>query len=292
MIKKMFFAILAIGVLTTSCGNDDDNTLKTSSLTIDFTGLADLGNDYVYEGWIIVDGAPVSTGILTSLTFPQTITMETAQIEAATTFVLSIEPAIDPDPAPAATKILVGDFTGNTANVWIGTVTADGDDFSNSWGKFFLRTPTDETGANNGNDEYGIWFGTPGAPPTIGLGLPVLNDGWKYEGWVIVDGVPLTTGTFTSFTTVDDSNNFSGTENNVGPPVPGEDFFNNAPTGFTFPVDVRGRTVAISIEPNPDNNPGPFSIKPLIGVAGTETAPITHDLGLNLESFPTGTVTR
>lgn len=120
-----------------------------------------------------------------------------------------------------------------------------------------------------------------------------LDSGWKYEGWVVVDGAgPLSTGTFTSLDTVDDSNNFSGLLNNVGPPIPGEDFFNNAPAGFTFPLDVRGRTIVITVEPSPDNNPGPFLLKPLVGTAGQETAPSTHDLSLDTTSFPTGNVIR
>lgn len=293
MIRKMFLAVLAIGVFASSCSSDDDNTPSTSSLTLNLNGLEALGDDYVYEGWIIVNGSPVSTGTFSSTTFPQVFQVNTEQLNSATSFVLSIEPTVDPDPAPAATKLLVGDFSGNTADVWIGTVTTDADNFGNASGKFFLRTPTDETGTNNGNDQYGIWFGTPGAPPTSGLILPTLSPGWKYEGWVVVDGVgPITTGTFTSFNTVDDSNRFSGTENNAGPPIPGEDFFNNAPDGFTFPLDVRGRTAVISIEPDPDNSPAPFLLKPLVGTAGQETAPTTHNLTLNASSFPVGTVTR
>ena len=147
---------------------------------------------------------------------------------------------------------------------------------------------------NNGNDEYGIWFGTPGMPPTPNFSLPTLPNGWIYEGWVVADGTPVSTGTFTSATGVerDSGNPFSGTENNEGPPIPGEDFLLNAPTGVTFPLDVRGKTVVISVEPNPDNSPMPFLLKPLLGTAGTELAPTTHDLGLNLASLPTGTATR
>ncbi len=292
----MFFTIIAIGIFATSCSNDDDNIPTTASLSLNLDGLDALGDDYVYEGWIIVDGAPVSTGTFSSVTFPQSFTVDATQLENATRFVLSIEPVGETGTAaatPADTKILVGDFLGDNAAV----STAIIGDFSASWGKAFLRTPTDEvpgTG-NNGNDQNGIWFGTPQAagPPTIGLGLPELPAGWKYEGWVVVDGVgPLTTGTFTSFTTVDDSNQFSGTENNAGPPVPGEDFFNNAPAGFTFPLDVRGRMTVITVEPDPDNSPAPFTMKPLGALVGQETAPVTHDLIYSSDSFPTGTVTR
>ena len=288
----MFLAILAVGFFTASCSSDDDNGPTTSNLTLNLLGLEALGNDFVYEGWIIVNGNPVSTGTFSSVTFPQAFAVNTTQLNDATAFVLSIEPAVDPDPAPAATKLLIAEFSGDTANVGLGPVIASGD-FDTASGKFFLRTPTDETGTNNGNDENGVWFGIPGAPPTAGLVLPTLNSGWKYEGWVVVDGVgPLTTGTFTSLDSFDDSNMFSGTENNQGPPVPGEDFFNEAPAGFTFPLDVRERTIVISVEPDPDNSPNPFLLKPLVGTAGTETAPTTYDLGLNAGSFPTGTVTR
>lgn len=293
----MFLAVLALGVFATSCSNDDDNNGPTNSdLTLTLNGLEALGDDFVYEGWIIVGGSPVSTGTFTSVTFPQTFSVNTEQLNSATKFVLTIEPAIDSDPDPAATKVLAGDFAGSSATVWVAPVTVDANDFMASWGRFFLRTPTDEVmgSANNMNDEFGIWFGTPGTmPPAAGLGLPTLAPGWKYEGWVVVDGVgPISTGTFTGFTEVDDSNDFSGAENTVGPPIPGEDFFLGAPTGFTFPLDVRGRTAVISIEPSPDNSPAPFAMKPLVGAAGNETAPITHDLSQNLSSLPTGTVTR
>lgn len=286
----MFFSVLALSVIATSCSSDDDNTTSppvNSPLTLNLSGLEDLGNDFVYEGWIIVDGAPISTGTFSSVTFPQTFSVNTSQLNRATTFVLSIEPAMDLDPAPANTKVLAGDFSGNSANVDTGIV----GDFSNASGAFFLRTPTDETGMNNGNDENGIWFGTPGMPPVPNFNLPTLPDGWAYEGWVVGDSGPLTTGTFNMFDMVDDAAPFSETMQ-PGPPVPGEDFFLNAPVGETFPLDIRNRTVVISVEPVPDNSPAPFAMKPLVGTAGTATAPAVHDFGQNLGSLPSGSVSR
>ncbi|WP_426429624.1 anti-sigma factor [Winogradskyella sp. HB-48] len=287
MIKKTFLGLLALSFFAVSCSSDDDNnTSTTSDLTLNLQGLEALGSDYVYEGWIIVNGQPISTGTFTSVTFPQTFSVNTQQLENATTFVLSIEPAVDPDPAPADTKMLVGDFNGASASV----STAIVGDFSNASGSFFLRTPTDEMGMNNGNDQYGVWFGTPGMPPVPNFVLPTLPAGWAYEGWVVGDSGPLSTGTFTAFNSADSLAPFSGTAG--GPPVPGEDFFENAPTGETFPLDVRGRTVVISVEPVPDDSPAPFVLKPLVGTAGNDTAPAIHDFGLNLASFPMGTVTR
>lgn len=287
MIKKTFLGILALSFFAVSCSSDDDNNSETTSdLTLNLQGLEALGSDYVYEGWIIVNGQPVSTGTFTSVVFPQTFPVDRVQLESATTFVLSIEPAIDPDPSPADTKILVGDFNGTIATV----STAIVGDFSNASGAFFLRTPTDEMGTNNGNDQYGVWFGTPGMPPLPNFQLPTLPAGWVYEGWVVGDSGPLSTGTFTAFNSADTSAPFSGPAG--GPPVPGEDFFENAPVGETFPLDVRGRTVVISVEPVPDDSPAPFVLKPLVGTAGNATAPATHDFGPNLASLPVGSVTR
>jgi hypothetical protein len=287
MIKKMFIAIVAIALVSYSCSNDDNDGSNTSDLTLNLIGLEALGPDFVYEGWIIVNGAPITTGRFSSVAFPQTFSIDTALLNEATTFVLSIEPTVDPDPGPAATKVLVGDFNGNSANVDTSII----GDFSNSAGSFFLRTPTDENGTNNGNDENGIWFGTPGMPPTPNFILPTLPDGWVYEGWVVGEAGPLTTGTFTTFNTMDDAAPFSEIMQ-PGPPIPGEDFFLNAPQGELFPLDLRGRTVVISVEPFPDDSPAPFTLKPLVGMAGQETAPNTHDFGLNLGSLPTGTITR
>ena len=291
MIKKMFLGFFSAAILLVSCNNDDDGGSSTRTISLDINGLEDLGSDFVYEGWIIVDDSPVSTGTFSvdgSGVLSQTsFEVDGNTLTSATAFVLSIEPALDPDPAPADTKILSGDFAGNTAAVNADIV----GDFSGASGTFFLRTPTDEAAGNNGNDENGIWFGTPGMPPVANLNLPQLPDGWIYEGWVVVDGTgPLTTGTFSSFNTADNMAPYSGS--NPGPPVPGEDFFENAPDGFVFPLDVRNRTVVISVEPVPDNSPAPFLLKPLTGVAGMETAPATHDLIANPASLPTGSVSR
>ena len=298
MTKKILVLAAFIFSLTISCTKEKEmNESLKADLTLSITGLEDLGNDFVYEGWIITNGSAVSTGTFSSIATSQTFKVNASQLSAATRFVLTIEPAGETGAAadaPSGTDLLVGDFSGNTASISIGTV----GDFSTITpsGMFFLRSPTDENGTNNGNDENGIWFGMPAAPPTAALTLPTLKSGWKYEGWVIVDGIgPISTGTFTAFDMADDnagkSNSFGGTKNN-GPQIPGEDFFNNAPAGFTFPLDLRGRTIVISVEPFPDNSPKPFLLKPLKGTAGQNTAPTTYNLVFSDSSFPTGSVSR
>ncbi len=305
MLKKFISGILVVSLVMVSCSDDDDSgtVVNESNLTLNLDGLEALGPDFLYEGWVIVAGSPVSTGTFsvneTGDLSNTTFSVNTQILESATAFVLSIEPNPDPDPAPADTKLLRGEFgTGDASNTAVVGLAPVGD-FAAAAGTFFLRAPTDEdvpNGApNNMNDQYGVWYGTPGMPPSPNLTLPVLGPGWKYEGWVIGDTGPLSTGTFSAFDMRDDNatdpNGFSETVF-PGPPLPGEDFFRNAPAGETFPLDIRNRMVIISVEPDPDDSPAPFVLKPLVGTAGMETAPVNYDFGLNEASFPTGSVVR
>lgn len=261
------------------------------NMALNLTGLEDLGTDFVYEGWVLVDGEPVSTGTFTvdadgalsQTDFP----VDGTNLATATMFVLSIEPAQDTDPAPAATKVLSGAFDGSSATVSTATV---GSGFDAATGKYIIAAPT---GTGDPSEEFsGIWFlDNSGDTPVAGLDLPTLSDGWAYEGWVVIDGTPVTTGTFTSVSGSDDSAPFSGA--NAGPEYPGEDFLVNAPSGLTFPTDLRSRTAVISIEPVPDNSTAPFVLKPLLGTIPAMLSGNPYSLDNNVSaSFPTGSVNR
>lgn len=287
----MFSMVLAL--LASSCSSDDTveaPTPTTSTLTLNLGGLEDLGTDYLYEGWVIVNGAPVSTGTFSvdaNGDLSRTQFDIDAQILAdATTFVLSIEPNPDPSPSPADTKIFAGDFNGNTANVATGTVAPS---FETLSGKFIIAAPT---GTGVEDEKYsGIWFlDNSSGSPVAGLELPSLEAGWKYEGWVVVDGIPLSTGTFSEVSGSDEAAPFSGA--NPGPMYPGEDFLENAPDGLQFPTDIRGKIAVISVEPFPDNSPAPFTLKPLAGMIPADAMGV-QEIGSNVAaSFPSGTVSR
>jgi hypothetical protein len=285
---KFLFAALIIGVfLLSGC---EDKQVTTNSFSVAITGLEDLGNDYVYEGWLIVDGSPVSTGTFTvnstGVLSQTTFDADISDLEAATKFVLSIEPTVDSDPAPSAVKILGGDFSSNTATLSVGDGAALGDNFSTAAGSYILATPTD---ALSTNENSGVWWLVPGGTP--GLTLPTLPSGWRYEGWAVVNGMPLSTGTFTSVSGVDAAAPYSGA--NAGPAFPGEDFLNNAPTGLTFPLDLSGATVVVSVEPFPDNDSKPFLLKPLVATVPANAADHTsYNMTNNNSTNPVGTVTR
>ncbi len=303
--KALLYLALLSSLIIFGCSEDDENINTppaTSSLTLNINGLEDLGASAMYEGWIIVPtpGAnkpaadtPISTGTFSVNSSGQlsktTFEIDTDNLNSATAFVLTIEPVPDNDPAPSAVHILAGDFAANAAALTVGHGAALGDAFAAAAGKYILATPTN--GANT-DENSGIWFlDLSSGTPAQGLQLPTLPNGWVYEGWTVINGTPVTTGTFTSTTMVDNADPYSSTQG--GPPFPGEDFLVNAPSGLTFPTNIAGGTAVISIEPSPDNSPNPFTLKPL--VAAIPSNAVDHEtymMNLNLGSFPTGAATR
>lgn len=278
--------------IATACNRDDETSTQTLDLNI--SGLEDLGPDFVYEGWLIVDGSPVSAGIFSvdaNGTLSETaFELDTEDLESATTYVLTIEPNPDNDPSPSSVHILAGDFSGDDANLTVDHSAAIGTDFSSATGSYILATPTD--GGSDTNENSGVWWLDPAQGPGPGLSLPTLPDGWAYEGWAVIDGTPVSTGIFTTTEGADAAAVYSGTAG--GPPFPGEDFLTNAPAGLTFPTDLSGAPIVISVEPQPDNSPAPFVLKPLFVVAPDPAIDHTsYDMDNNAAATnPTGAVNR
>ncbi len=290
---KSFVLLGIISLFISSC-KPDEELPTTANLQIDISGLEDLGEDYAYEGWLIVDGSAVSAGVFNvdaagNLT-KNSFELDASDVDNATAYVLTIEPSPDNDPGPSAVHLVGGEFNGKSASVTTSHGSAIGTDFTTSTGNYILATPTD--GGSNTDELSGVWWLNPSDGPGPGLDLPSLPNGWVYEGWAVIDGVPVSTGTFTDQGRTDDNALFSGTAG--GPPFPGEDFLNNAPTGLNFPTDLSGATVVISVEPSPDNSAAPFILKPLVGSVPSNA--VDHTLyGMDnnaIATNPTGTVSR
>lgn len=276
----------AAALVLAACGGND----SPPRLELTLQGLDNLGAQAVYEGWLVVDGAPVSTGRFSvddqGRASQTRFDVTTAQAERATAFVLTIEPAQADVPAPADTHLLAGDFNTSSreAPLGIAHAAALGTDLSTARGSFFLGTPTSES---LDDEAQGLWWvQVVDGVPQPGLMLPQLPAGWVYEGWVVVNGSPVSTGRFSS-TTMSDADGAGPTAGPLGaPPFPGQDFINP-------PRALPGGSAVISVEPFPDNSPAPFTLKPLSGLIGAGTGPamlqsVANTVG-NGSGLPRGT---
>jgi hypothetical protein len=244
------------------------------TLSLHFAHLAPLdeASEGLYEGWAIVDGAPVSTGVFNVNADGEPIepgggaVIEefpvTEDVAMATEIKISIEPADDGDPAPSGLIILGGALQDDMAELHTGL-----GDVAAASGCYVLATPSDNH-EDDMNDHQGIWWLTmPGPEPGL-MDLPDLGSAWTYEGWVVDTSggtpMPYSTGTFASgdMADSDQAGPMGG-----GPPLPGQDFvaYQGGPV-----LDLASGDFAavISIEPVPDNSPAPFQLKPLAGMIG------------------------
>jgi hypothetical protein len=264
-----------------------DTMAGTSELTLEFSGLADLGPGAAYEGWLIVADEPVSTGVFTvdgSGRLSQTaFAVPQEALEAAGAFVLTVEPAPDPDPAPSAVHLVAGDFSGNTAELSVTHMAALGDDFSGSTGQYVLAAPTDPSASY----AQGIWWENPFPSPGPSLVLPALPEGWIYEGWVVGPDGPLTTGRFLRPDDADSDGAGPTAGSRAAPPFPGQDFVNP-------PVNLVGFMTVITIEPAEGDSPEPFFLKLLVAESIPDTGPGVplQPMENTAAEFPSGTATR
>jgi hypothetical protein len=258
----------------------------SQSLNIAINGLEPLGDDFLYEHWLIVDDSPVSAGRFqvqsASTPYSAELSIDEASL-GATTYVLTIEPQPDADPLPAATHVIAGDFgASGSATLTVSNPFALGNSFAAASGQFILAAPT---GAADEPHEHGIWWLVPGATPSAGLVLPTLPPGWQYEGWVASASGPVSTGTFLSASGADSdgAGATAGPNTASAPGYPGQDFVTPAPVNLT-----DGYTAVISVEPVPDNSASPFSFKPLVKEIANVAPPTTQAMDSNLASFATG----
>ena len=288
---KTLLIITGSALLLASCKKDKVDATQT--FTLNLTGLEDLGANARYEGWIMVNGSPVTTGVFsvnaTGQLSQTTFQIDRQQLQNATAFILTVEPFPDPTPAPSDVHLLGGDISASTASLTIGHPAALNTNFSAAAGKYVLATPTT---ASTTDELSGLWFiNLASGSPAVGLSIPALPPGWRYEGWALIGGKPVTTGVFSSATGADQAAPYSGPSS--APPFPGEDFINNAPAGSVFPPNLSGGLAVISVEPFPDNSQAPFLLKPLIAtIPNPATDHLTYNMNLNAASFPTGTAVR
>ncbi len=286
---------LSFALIFAGCDSGTSST-NNQTLRLSFSTLDALTNGFHYEGWAIIGGNPVSTGKFNVDASGNIVDLAGSPISngdfnagvdlsTASAIVISIEPSGDTDAVPSTTKYLGGDVASLSSSLSPAHGSSLGNTYTTAAGSYILATPTDGPGTN---ELSGLWFlDNSSGTPAAGLTLPTLPDGWRYEGWAVINGSPVTTGTFTAVNAVDDAAPFSGPS--AGPPFPGEDFLMNAPTGQTFPTDLSSGTAVISIEPFPDSDAAPFTLKPLTGAipAGAASGTV-YSMTNNASAFPAG----
>ena len=284
--KNFVWIMCAMSLFVGGCADDAGG----ETLSLSFTNLTQLGEDFVYEGWLITPDGAVSSGRFTvdeaGDLSESDFGVDTEVADATTAFVLTIEPAQGDDPDPSATHLVAGDFADGEAALTIDHGAALGTDFSTAEGDYILATPSSDA---SDDDRQGIWWLVPGAPPSAGLSLPTLPAGWAYEGWVVGDEGPVSTGRFTD-PAAEDSTGAGPSAGDDGcsvggscPPFPGDDFIDPA-------VNLVGHTAVISVEPDPDDSSAPFALKPLTHSIADITAPDTQEMDNTAgPDQPTGT---
>ena len=273
-----------MGLLLAACGSVEVGE-GASTLEANFSGLQALADGYTYEGWVIVDGTPISAGRfnLSEMETSFSLTMDPEVLSAATTYVLTIEPVVGDDPGPSDTHVLAGDLANGSATLSVGHPAALGDDFMSASGDFILQTPT--TNSIAADFDQGIWFFDP-VNSVVTLNLPTLPAGWEYEGWVVGPNGPLSTGRFLDANGSDLDGAGPAAGSDGFPPAPGQDFITPAQS-------LIGFAAVITIEPQPDDSAAPYaSMRPLVDMDITDVAPPNSQALANTADtlLPTGQI--
>jgi hypothetical protein len=292
--------VVVIAAAAVATGAHAVSGFHLGRLDLQFQNLAvlDEGVEGHYEGWAVVNGAPVSTGkfnvdeagMPVELGGGSVIDMFDAgtNISNASAIKITIEPPGDVDAVPSGLVILTGDVVGRTADL-VAAVPGLETLESMTTGAFILATPSDNA-VDSTNNDMGIWYLTMPGPAAGLTNLPDPGASWRYEGWVVdvsdpMNPVPYSTGRFSSPSGADD--NAAGCMGG-GPPFPGQDF-----TAFhcdaVLDLDNGDFVTVLTIEPEPDNLPGPFQLKPLAGAVPTNALGMNNAMSnQTTATFPTG----
>jgi len=307
MTRNKLFAITALIALTVAfagCGSDDKAPAAPTESTLfefSFSGMSELDSAY-YQAWALIDNFAYNLGRFNVNSSGQMVdTTGTVITGNAISFGLSasvitgigitIQHADDESSSPSSTHFLGGEVSSGSVSLTVASENGIYEEFGNVAGKYILATPTNGT---DSDETSGIWYiDNSSGFSSVGLTMPSFTFGWQYEGWVRIDGKYVSTGTFTSMTGADSSAAYSASTL-PAPDFPGEDFLTDAPAGITFPVDLRGKYVMITLEPNPDpavGVPSPFVLLEA-NIASDAIDHQTYNMSSTVSSsLPTGTVT-
>jgi len=306
-----------------------DPTDQISKIEVQISGLNSPGDSVWYECWLMwqtgegdnVKNVYESIGLLTEKSndsYSNTFKVNPGYLQQMLNLVITMEEdtypgyrlepngtSFDTVKGPSNYKIIAAKTTANSGNFDVGNEIILDFDFESAQAKYFLDTPTDTM---NTNLKRGLWFvnldsafseikdstGTVvGIDTTIkrinGLDLPELPEDWLYEGLIVFGSDTISMGTFTNPIGADDSSKY-GAGMASGYKFPGEDFINNPPSGVTFPSDLSGSEVFVTIiAPHPEKANNPLTLVPFKTTipTGSEARHI-YEMENNTSTFPSG----
>jgi hypothetical protein len=204
---------------------------------------------------------------------------------------VTVEPSTVLVSQPSSIYILGGLVVDGTAGLAQDSWLSLQIDLSEMSGRYFLATPSDDV---PDNEMSGVWFADyAGGTPTRGLDIPQAPEGWDYEGWTILGEDTLSTGKFYYVAIADTLNPYGGITGNYD--FPGQDFLMNAPEGLTFPMDLSGASLLVTMEPWEEYDVEPLSPFPFRLVEATipadAAAHTTYAMTSLYSVLPKGTLT-
>jgi hypothetical protein len=259
--------VLLIAFAVVSCTSKTTPVTGNRDVALSFANLDDVGDQHTYAAWLqdgptyhligefnAIPGAPAPS-----------FRVSEANFRGSEAVVISIE-AAGPAPAqPSAQRILAGEIQGDDAALSIADQRALDDPFTGVGAQYIIETAT----TSEVNDyNQGIYWCVPGDflgipepvvpdDPNLDTTMPMLPPGWVYEGWVVLDGVPISTGRM--------SNPLQPDSDGLGPakgplpgmPFPGQEYIDP-------PKDLLGGQAWLTVEPEPDYSPAPSPLKVLV----------------------------
>ncbi|MFC1687393.1 hypothetical protein ACFL0L_02345 [Patescibacteria group bacterium] len=289
-----------IAELVNTEGATETVKMKDISLELVLKNVQPLEKGH-FEAWVSDGITPQSIGrfninsegLFEDLDFKpiaeNTFSFETEKTKELSRVFVTIEQTGDDDSTPSDIEFLSGKIVDDVAELAFSAF-----DFTEASGSYILLTPTNDP--DEELEQSGIWFFIPENPFRTSL---ILNDaptGWTYEAWIDQDGKAFSVGRFSSVVGKDSSSDFSGEQE--GPAFPGEDFLQNPPEGFTFPLYLADGSfqVFISIEPDisgfDPTGGAPFQLQPLFDTIPENLEDRTaEELEQSLDNIPEGVAT-
>ena len=287
--RQFILLIMFVFTLFLSCENNDilSPAKQISAIELDITGLQNLGNSAWYEVWIKGSGGgketQTSAGVFTvddhGALSQTAFDINLGYLQEALTVFLTVEEDADagvrynitgPDTnmvidtlyEPSKYVILAASIKANNGTFSFGHEDIIDYNFDTITGTYILDTPTNTLVSGLS----GVWFvndtSSAGDTKFAGLTLPVLPARWTYEGWVELNGQPVSTGKFSNPGIPDKKAQYSGDSLSWAYNFPGEDFISDSTGMFTFPTNLSGAELYVTLEaPHPANANSPFTIK-------------------------------